>query len=41
MREASGERFEELELNIYPSMTGVSITDQPLQEAGEVAERLQ
>ena len=30
VREASGERFEELELNVYPSMTGVSITDQPL-----------
>ena len=41
VREASGERFEELELNVYPSITGVSITDEPLKEAGEVAERLQ
>ena len=40
VREASGQRFEELELNIYPSMTGISITDEPLREAGEVAERL-
>ena len=29
-----------LELNAYPSMTGVSITDTPLSEAQEVAERL-
>ena len=40
VREASGDRFEELVLNIYPSMTGVSITDQPLAEAREVAERI-
>jgi probable F420-dependent oxidoreductase len=40
VREAAGERFATLELNVYPSMTGVSITDQPLREAGEVAERL-
>jgi hypothetical protein len=40
VREAAGERFAALELNVYPSMTGVSITDEPLREAGEVAERL-
>ncbi len=41
VREAAGERFADLELNVYPSMTGVSITDQPLGEAREVAERLE
>jgi probable F420-dependent oxidoreductase len=40
VREAAGDRFDELELNVYPSMTGVSITDEPLREAREVAERL-
>jgi probable F420-dependent oxidoreductase len=40
VREAAGERFDDLELNIYPSMTGVSITDKPLREAREVADRL-
>ena len=40
VREAAGDRFDDLELNVYPSMTGVSITDAPLREAGEVAERL-
>jgi probable F420-dependent oxidoreductase len=40
VREAAGDRFEELELNVYPSMTGVSITDAPLREVREVAERL-
>ena len=33
VREAAGDRFDELELNVYPSMTGISITDQPLREA--------
>lgn len=41
VREAAGERFSDLELNVYPSMTGVSITDRPLGEAREVAERLE
>lgn len=41
VHEAAGERFDELELNIYPSMTGVSITEEPLREAREVAERLE
>jgi probable F420-dependent oxidoreductase len=40
VREAAGERFESLELNVYPSMTGISITDEPLAEAAAVAERL-
>ena len=40
VREAAGDRFDELELNVYPSMTGISITDQPLREAAEVADRL-
>ena len=40
VRREAGERFESLELNVYPSMTGVSITDAPLAEAAEVSERL-
>ncbi|HUF06471.1 MAG TPA: TIGR03621 family F420-dependent LLM class oxidoreductase [Candidatus Binatia bacterium] len=40
VREAAGSRFDELELNAYPSMTGISITDAPLREAREIAERL-
>lgn len=40
VRDAAGDRFDDLELNIYPSMTGISITDQPLREAREVADRL-
>jgi probable F420-dependent oxidoreductase len=41
VREAAGARFEALELNVYPSMTGVSVTDRPLAEAAEVAVRLE
>ena len=41
VREAAGDRFADLELNVYPSMTGVSITDEPLREAREVAARLE
>jgi hypothetical protein len=40
VREAAGDRFDELELNAYPSMTGISVTDSPLREAQEVAERI-
>ncbi len=40
VREAAADRFDDIELNVYPSMTGVSITDEPLREAREVAERL-
>ena len=41
VRETAGDRFDDLVLNVYPSMTGISITDRPLAEAGEVAERLE
>ena len=40
VREAAGDRFDTLELNAYPSMTGISITDDPLREARDVANRL-
>jgi probable F420-dependent oxidoreductase len=40
VREASGGRFDSLELNVYPSMTAISITDTPLREAAEVSDRL-
>jgi probable F420-dependent oxidoreductase len=41
VREEAGDRFDELELNVYPSMTGVSITESPLAEAAEVSDRLE
>jgi probable F420-dependent oxidoreductase len=41
VRSAAGERFEAVELNVYPSMTGISVTDRALAEAGEVADQLQ
>jgi probable F420-dependent oxidoreductase len=37
VREASGERFDELELNIYPSMTSISVTDEPLRERSGIS----
>jgi probable F420-dependent oxidoreductase len=40
VREAAGDRFDDLELNVYPSMTAVSLTDQPRREAEELAQRL-
>ena len=40
VREAAGDRFDELEFNVYPSMTAVSVTDHPRREAEELAERL-
>jgi len=40
VRAAAGDRFDEIELNIYPSMTAVRITDEPLREASDVADRL-
>lgn len=40
VREAAGNRFDELEFNVYPSMTGISVTDAPLREARELAESL-
>jgi probable F420-dependent oxidoreductase len=40
VREAAGDRFDELELNIYPSMTGISVTDHARREAEELADAL-
>jgi probable F420-dependent oxidoreductase len=40
VRAEAGDRFDGLELNVYPSMTGISVTDTPLVEAGEVAARI-
>ena len=40
VREAAGDRYDQLELNVYPSMTGISVTDAPLREAQEVADNL-
>lgn len=40
VRTAAGDRFDGLELNAYPSMTAVSVTDEPLREARELAEGL-
>ena len=40
VREAAGDRFDDLVLNIYPSMTAPTITDDPLAAAAEVAERI-
>ena len=40
-REAAGDRADELEFNIYPSMTGISVTDHAKREAGELVDQLQ
>jgi probable F420-dependent oxidoreductase len=40
VREAAGDRFDELVLNVYPSMTGVSLTERPLAEARKIAASL-
>ncbi|MBA3252468.1 MAG: TIGR03621 family F420-dependent LLM class oxidoreductase [Geodermatophilaceae bacterium] len=40
VREAAGERFAELEFNVYPSMVPLQITDRPLQVAEEHAARI-
>jgi probable F420-dependent oxidoreductase len=40
VREAAGDRFDALELNVYPSTVPVSVTDHPLRELVEAAERL-
>jgi probable F420-dependent oxidoreductase len=40
VRAAAGDRFESLELNVYPSGTPLSVTDHALSEAKEVAARL-
>ena len=39
-REAAGARADELEFNVYPSMTGISVTDHARREAQELSERL-
>ena len=40
VRAASGDRFDSLEFNIYPSTTGVSVTDNALAEARDLATAL-
>jgi probable F420-dependent oxidoreductase len=40
IRTAAGDRFEGLELNAYPSMTGISVTEHAHREASELADRL-
>lgn len=40
VRDAAGDRFDGLELNVYPSMTGISVTDHARREAEELADRL-
>jgi probable F420-dependent oxidoreductase len=40
VRAAAGDRFDSLELNVYPSGTPLSVTDHALSEAKEIAARL-
>jgi probable F420-dependent oxidoreductase len=40
LREAAGDRFASLELNVYPSMSGVVVTDHARAEAAKVVDRL-
>lgn len=40
VREAAGNRFGELELNIYPSLVPVEITNEPMRALRSAAERL-
>jgi probable F420-dependent oxidoreductase len=40
VREAAGERFERLELNVYPSMSAIVVTDHARAEAAKVVDRL-
>lgn len=40
VREAAGDRFEDLVLNMYPSTIPISVTDHPRREAEAIAERL-
>jgi probable F420-dependent oxidoreductase len=37
VRDAAGDRFDDLELNVYPSMTGISVTDHARREAEELS----
>ncbi len=41
VREAAGDRFDELELNTYPCLGPVQLTDDPRKAAGELSARLQ
>lgn len=40
VREAAGDRFDQLTFNVYPSMSQPSVTDRPAAEIAELAERL-
>jgi probable F420-dependent oxidoreductase len=40
VRAAAGARFDKLELNTYPCLGPMQITDQPLRAAGELSDRL-
>lgn len=40
VREAAGERFDQLELNVYPSTSPIIVTDHALGEAAALADRL-
>jgi probable F420-dependent oxidoreductase len=40
IRDAAGDRFEGIELNIYPSMSGIVVTDHARVEAAAVVDRL-
>ena len=40
VRDAAGARFDEIELNTYPSFRPASVTDDPKKAAGELLERL-
>jgi probable F420-dependent oxidoreductase len=40
VREAAGDRFGDLELNVYPSMSEVIVTDHPRREVAEVRDKL-
>ena len=41
VRATAGPRFEQLTLNVYPSMVAVTVTDRPLDEARQAAARLE
>jgi probable F420-dependent oxidoreductase len=40
VRESAGDRFGDLELNVYPSMSEVIVTDHPRQEVARVRDKL-
>lgn len=40
VKAAAGDRFGEIELNVYPSLADISVTDHALSEARDVAARL-